>query len=407
MDNAVMAPGRERWLMVTLAGIQLTHTLDFMIMMPLGPQLTALFGITPAAFGLLVSAYTLAAGGSSLLASFFIDRFDRKHVLMVLYSGFALATLACAYAPSYAWLMLARVAAGMFGGVLFTLAQLIIAEVVPFERRGRAMGVLMSAFSLTTVAGVPVSLWLASAWQWHAPFVMLAGLSAALLLLAAVQLPALDGHLAAQGPPPGAKAVAKRWWQVLQAPNHRRAFAFTALNVGVGFTVIPYITIYLQSNVGVRTEQLPWMYLIGGVGTFFTSRQLGRWADARGKRWVYERLAALTALPLMALTTLPEVPFAVVVGVSTVFFVLVSGRMVPVMALVSAAAVPALRGTFMALNGAVQSLAMGLATFVGGYLIHTDAMGQVQGYWINGLVSSVVALAAIGVGRRMQHMESA
>ncbi|MGA1160976.1 MAG: MFS transporter, partial [Burkholderiaceae bacterium] len=78
MDNAVMAPGRERWLLVTLAGIQLTHTLDFMIMMPLGPQLTALFGITPAAFGLLVSAYTLAAGCSRLLASFFIDRFGRK-----------------------------------------------------------------------------------------------------------------------------------------------------------------------------------------------------------------------------------------------------------------------------------------------------------------------------------------
>ena len=405
MEQPALAPARERWLLLTLAGIQLTHTLDFMIMMPLGPQLTALFGITPAAFGLLVSAYTLAAGCSSLLASFFIDGFGRKRVLVMLYSGFAVSTLACAYAPSYAWLMLARVAAGMFGGVLFTLAQLIIAEVVPFQRRGRAMGVLMSAFSLTTVAGVPVSLWLASVWQWHAPFVMLAFLSAGLLALAAYQLPTLDGHLHQQGARGGARAVARRWWQVLQAPNHRRAFAFTALNVGVGFTVIPYITIYLQNNVGVRTEQLPWMYLVGGVITFFTSRQLGRWADAKGKRWVYERLALATAVPLMILTTLPTVPFALVVVVSAVFFVVVSGRLVPMMALVSSAAAPAQRGTFMTLNGAVQSLAMGVATFVGGNLIHITASGQVQGYWVNGLVGSLVALLAIWVGRRMQTVE--
>jgi predicted MFS family arabinose efflux permease len=405
MEQPVLPPARERWLLFTLAGIQLTHTLDFMIMMPLGPQFTALFGITPAAFGLLVSAYTLAAGCSSILASFFIDGFGRKRVLVVLYSGFAVSTLACAYAPSYGWLMLARVAAGMFGGVLFTLAQLIIAEVVPFQRRGRAMGVLMSAFSLTSVAGVPISLWLASVWQWHAPFVMLAVLSAGLLGLAAYQLPTLDGHLHKQDAQRGALAVAQRWWQVLQAPNHRRGFAFTALNVGVGFTVIPYITIYLQNNVGVRAEQLPWMYLVGGVITFFTSRQLGRWADAKGKRWVYERLALVTMVPLMTLTTLPVVPFALVVGVSAMFFVVVSGRLVPMMALVSSAAAPAQRGTFMALNGAVQSLAMGVATFIGGNLIHTTASGQVQGYWVNGLVGSLVALLAIWVGRRMQTME--
>eukprot|EP01034_Spumella_vulgaris_P035277 gene35277-43495_t len=108
---------RELWLLLTLAGIQFTHILDFMIMMPLGPQFTQLFGISDAQFGLLVSAYTLSAGVSGLLASTYIDRFGRKRLLLVLYALFGLATLACGVAPTYATLMVARVLAGTFGGV--------------------------------------------------------------------------------------------------------------------------------------------------------------------------------------------------------------------------------------------------------------------------------------------------
>ena len=64
-----LSPRRELWLLLTLAGVQLTHILDFMIMMPLGPQFTEIFQITDAQVGLLVSAYTLAAGVSGLAAS--------------------------------------------------------------------------------------------------------------------------------------------------------------------------------------------------------------------------------------------------------------------------------------------------------------------------------------------------
>ena len=52
--TASLSPRRELWLLLTLAGIQFTHILDFMIMMPLGPQFTRIFAITDAQFGLLV-----------------------------------------------------------------------------------------------------------------------------------------------------------------------------------------------------------------------------------------------------------------------------------------------------------------------------------------------------------------
>ncbi|MEY4258948.1 MAG: Purine efflux pump PbuE, partial [Pseudomonadota bacterium] len=183
MNPVHLTPRRERLLLWTLAGVQFTHILDFMIMMPLGPQFIALFGISNAEFGLLVSSYTLAAGASGLLATTYIDRFGRKRLLVTLYGLFGLATLACGLAPDYASLLAARVAAGVFGGVLSALTQTIVADAIPFERRGRAMGVVMTSFSVSTVAGVPLGLWLAAHWNWHVPFVGIAAMVAVLALL--------------------------------------------------------------------------------------------------------------------------------------------------------------------------------------------------------------------------------
>ena len=113
-----LTPRREHWLLLTLASIQFTSVLDFMIMMPLGPQLTQLFDISAGQFGFLVSAYTFAAGLSGLLAATYIDRFGRKRMMLTLYPLFGIAALACSLAPTYAWLMTARVASGFFWGCL-------------------------------------------------------------------------------------------------------------------------------------------------------------------------------------------------------------------------------------------------------------------------------------------------
>lgn len=385
-----LSPRRERWLLLTLAGIQFTHILDFMIMMPLGPQFTGLFGITDAQFGLLVSAYTLAAGASGLAASTYVDRFSRRRLLLVLYGLFGLATLACGLATGYGALMAARVAAGMFGGVLAALLQTIVADVIPFERRGRAMGVVMTSFSVSTVAGVPLGLWIAAHVSWHAPFIGIAALSGLLALFAARTLPPLDEHL----DHPQRPSVLAGIRMVLVDINHLKAFALTALMMFAGFTVIPYITIYMQANVGLRAADIPVVYLCGGAVTLFTARLFGRMTDRRGKVRTFRMLAVAATVPLLAVTLLPPAPLAVVLVVSTLMFTLVSGRMIPGMAIVTAAADPARRGTFMTLNSAVQSAAMGLAAFAGGLIIGRDAGGRVEHYVFAGLAGALASLLA-------------
>ncbi|MEY3613838.1 MAG: Purine efflux pump PbuE [Pseudomonadota bacterium] len=398
-----LTPRRERWLLFTLAGIQFTHILDFMIMMPLGPQFTALFGISNAQFGLLVSAYTLSAGFSGLMAATYIDRFSRKQLLLTMYSLFGLATLACALAPDYVWLMAARVAAGLFGGVLSALSQTIVADVIPFERRGRAMGVVMTSFSVSTVAGVPLGLFLAAHFNWHAPFVGIAALVGLLALGAWQTLPKLDAHLHH----PERVSVWRGIGQVLAESNHLKAFAVSGLMMFAAFTVIPYITIYLQSNAGMQAAQVPWIYLCGGVSTLLSARYFGRLTDRVGKVRMFQRLALAVTVPLMATTLSQGLPLWGLLAISTLFFTLMSGRMIPGMAMISSAVEPRLRGTFMTLNSSVQSASMGLAALVAGLIIGRDAQGQLTGYWMAGLLGVAASLLSVWMAGHLRLLGAA
>ena len=356
-----LTPQRERYLLLTLAGIQFSHILDFMIMMPLGPILIKAFGIGTHEFGLLVASYSFSAALSGLFAATFIDRFERKRLLLVMFGFFGLATLACGLAPGYATLLIARGLAGAFGGVMGAMVQTIVGDVIPFARRAKASGIVSTAFSLSTVAGVPLSLWLANHFQWRAPFILIAVLTVLFIIVGGRILPELHHHISAQ----------KRahpfveMFAVLRDPNHLSALLFSALLIFSGFTVIPYITIYAVGNVGISQHDIPFIYLAGGMATLFTARLIGHWADLRGKIKIYRWVAAGALLPLFVVTHIGASPLWLWLVCTTSFFVLVSGRMIPAMAVITSAAQPKLRGTFMSLNASVQSFAMGLATTPG------------------------------------------
>ena len=306
----VFAPPRvinERLFLLTLAGIQFTHILDFMIMMPLGPQLIRVMGLSTPEFGLLLSSYTFTAAASGLLAATYIDRFDRRKLLLSLYLLFILATLFCGLAPSYSILLVARALAGAFGGVLGAMVQTMVADVIPFERRGKAMGTVMTAFSLSTVAGVPLGLFLANhipALGWRAPFFFIVLLSGVFLCIAYRLLPNLTAHL--ERPLQG--NVFAQIYRVAKEPNHLRAFGFIALLMMAGFTVIPYIALYTTANVGMPESFIAVIYLCGGAATFFTSRMIGTLADRHGKIRLFRWLALASCVPLLITTHLVPVP---------------------------------------------------------------------------------------------------
>lgn len=392
---------RELFVLLSLAGIQFTHIVDFMIMMPLGPQLTALFDITLPEFGLLVSAYTVAAGISGLFATTFIDRFDRKRLLLALYACFALTTIACGLAPSFMWLMLARIASGFFGGVLSTMTQTIIGDVIPFARRGRATGIVMTSFSIATVAGVPAGLLFANLWGWHYAFFCIGVLCLGVAALAFYSLPTLDAHTA-HGKD---KHVLHAMGQVLGEPNQRMALLLSGTMMFAAFTIIPYITLYLQTNQVMAPDEIPLLYFCGGVITLFSARWVGGLTDRIGKRQTFQRAVLFSIIPMFAVTLLEPVPLPFVLLVTTLLFFAMNARMIPGMALLTSAANPKFRGTFMSLNGAVQSFSMGVAAWVGGLLLQREPGGHVTHYWLCAIVATCASLLAYQLAKRVSMHE--
>jgi predicted MFS family arabinose efflux permease len=390
---------QEKRLLYVLVGIQFANVVDFMIMMPLGPMLARQMGIAMNQFGVLVSAYTFAAAASGLLCALFIERFERKRLLLIVFVLFAAATLACAAAGSYEWLLFARALAGFFGGVLGAIVNTFVADNIPPTRRGQAMGMVGMAFSLSTVIGVPASLWLANhvEWlSWRAPFVALTlvalgfACAASQLLPRGAQVIQDDASQRAQ-----LAAALGRIRACLQDRNHVTAMLVGMAVILSSFMVIPYLTIYATKNVGLPESYLAVMYFLGGLCTLFTSRAIGRWADRAGKLKVFRIMALLAMVPVLITTHLGVTPTAVYLCVSTLFFIMVNGRVVVGQALGAGAASLQARGTYMSLSACTSQLALGIASFVGGHLISTDAAGVIIGFPILGYLSVCATLLAV------------
>lgn len=274
-----MGQGRERLALLVLTALQMSHLLDFMVLTPLGPQLMRVFGITPTQVGLFVTVYTLSAALASLLSAFVIDRFDRKRALLWVYGGFLLSALASALAPSYALLLLARVLAGAFGGLLTGIVLAIVSDVVPEARRGRALGMVMSAFALSSIVFLPLCLWLGSHYSWRGAYGAVLLLGALAGPLAAWLLPSVRSHMASHAAARRIGGLFGQARQVLCDANHRRALLLAGLLNASSFALVPYLSPYLVLNAGVGEAELSLVYFTGGIGSLLAVHLSGRLAD--------------------------------------------------------------------------------------------------------------------------------
>jgi MFS transporter, DHA1 family, inner membrane transport protein len=390
---------REMILLLILASVQFTSIVDFMVVMPLGPQLQRKMQIDNVQFGRIVASYTVAAGLAGLLASSIMDRFGRKSAFLTLYTGFLLGTLICGLSTGYYMLLGARVITGAFGGILGGMALAIIADVFPEERRGRATGILMSAFAVASVVGVPTGIYLGGKLGWHVPFLVLATLGLPVLIIAMRVLPSLREHLdhASHSHP---------WHQLVATfnhPNHLRAFALTAAVMVGSFSVIPYISLYLVSNVGVNeTRDLFWVFVTGGILSLVGAPLVGRLADRFGKVPVYRVVATISIGLMLVVTNLPRVPLAVAVGVVGTFMLSNAGRMVAALTMITGSVERRFRGGFMSANSAVQHLASGVGASIGSHMLVKAADGTQQHFSRVGLFGAAATALTLWLAGRVR-----
>jgi predicted MFS family arabinose efflux permease len=391
---------KEKILLFLLATINFTHILDFMIMMPLGNYLMPHFNISAQYFSWIVAAYPVTAFASGMVAAFYVDRFDRKKVLLFAYAGFIVGTISCGIAPSAFLLLFARVLTGLFGGLIGAQVLSIIGDTFPYEKRGRAMASVFMAFSIASVFGVPFSLYLARLSTWHAPFLLIGILGLLLLPFLIKYLPSVSGHINLEEPPAPIN-VREVFSSVFSNRSQTLALILSGSLMLGHFVVIPFINPYLEFNVGFTKEQTPMIYMAGGACALVSSQFIGRLADKYGKFKIFTICLLLSLLPIFFITNMPHISFYAVLAIFGFWFMFTTGRNIPAQAMISTVVNAEERGRFMSFNSSFQQLFTGAASIIAGLIVVRDEAGKIYRYnWV-GYLSIAIVFCCLFIGNML------
>jgi predicted MFS family arabinose efflux permease len=375
----------ERAVVFLIGAVQFVNILDFMMVMPLGPDFAAALGIPVSHLGFIGGAYTAAAAVSGLAGSFFLDRFDRRSALALAMLGLVLGTAAGGFATGMATLMAARIVAGAFGGPATSISLSIIADVIPPERRGKAMGAVMGAFAVASVLGVPLGLELSARGGWRLPFFAVAGLGLLINVGALFLLPPMRGHLANRTAPP-------RLLQLLSRGDVLLSYGMTWVAMMAGFILIPNLSAFVQNNLGYPRARLGLLYLSGGIASFATMRVIGPFVDKVGST----RVAAVATVVLAVVIYFGfahPTPVVPIVVFFVAFMVAMSSRNVAYNTLTSKVPGSGERARFMSIQSSVQHLASAIGAFLAARLLTERPDGSLEGMTRVALISIALMLA--------------
>ena len=388
---------KERIILYILASLNFTHILDFIIMMPLSNYLIPYFKITAMQFSILVASYSVSAFFSGLIIAMVIDKFDRKISLLIAFAGFLIGTIACGFAPTYGLLLTARIMAGLFGGIIGAQVLSIVADLFAYERRGRAMAVVMSAFAAASILGVPISLYLTNLFHfnWHIPFILIGSLGVLFVPLIIRYIPKMKGHIIKLE---NSKSPFEALINVFRVPVQRDALLFSGMLMMGHFLIIPFINPYIEFNKGFSKEIIPMIYLFGGMASLVGALLLGRFSDKVGKLPIFLWSVFFSLFMVLIITRMPNVHFSIVLCFFALWFVLGTSRAITAQAMISEVVKSEQRGSFMSVNGSVQQLGSGLAALAAGTIVITEKSGKIHNYnWV-GYLSIFVLLTSMILG---------
>jgi predicted MFS family arabinose efflux permease len=381
----------EIFVIAILSLLQFTVILDFMVLSPLSAILLEKLHITTKQFGLVVSAYAFSAGAAGLLTAGFADKFDRKKLLMFFYTGFIIGTIFCAIAPTYHLLLAARIITGIFGGVIGSVSFAIITDLFKMEVRGRVMGFVQMAFAASQVLGLPIGLLLATHYNWHAPFWMIAGAGIILGIVMATKLKPVDKHLHLNID----NNAFRHLFATLTRPDYAKAFFATTLLATGGFMLMPFGAAFSVNNLGITVKQLPIIYLVTGICSIIFGPLVGKLSDRIGKFKIFCLGSIVSITMVLIYCNLGTTPLWELIVRNVILFVGITSRMISSSALLTAVPDAKDRGAFMGLNASVQQVSGGIASIIAGLIVVQTSSGKLERYDTLGYVVVASMLLAI------------
>ena len=370
------------WLLVFAASSQI------MIITPILGQIGEELGIGESALGTLVSAYSIMVGIFAILAGPVSDKIGRRQILLLGTGVMTGALLMHHFVIGYYSFLAVRVGAGCAGGILSGAAVSYIGDYFPYNRRGWAIGWVMSGMAFGQIAGIPIGILLAGAYGFKVPFYLFAAAMAATFVLIWFRVPQPDVQRAA-GRLTVVSAVRNYRAMLAQSEIAAAAVAYFTMFLGVSFFVV-YLPYWLEQSLDASSTEIASLFLVGGIASVLTGPQAGKLSDRIGRK----RIIILSSVGLslvMLLTTVLVREFWAAYLLFFVLMVLVAMRLSPFSALLTALVSDERRGSLMSM-----AIALGQV----GFAVGAAAAGPLYsgfGYGSNTVLAAAAVLIMAGI----------
>lgn len=335
-----------------IACIQFVNIVDFMMVMPLGPDFVLHLSMASNQIGWVSGSYTLAAAIAGVLLSPHLDKWPRKRLILFSSFGLALTTLLTSLVWDLYSLMVMRLFAGIFGGLATSTSLAMVIDLVKAENRGKAIATVMSSFSIASIVGVPLGLELALRFQWNAPFIVIGILGFIVCYFSYLFLPTVQHNKQRDGAP------------TIKSLLSNRVIVYGYLMIATvmfaGFLIIPFITNYFVFNLHFPREEIGLVYLFGGIASLLTMQLSGRWIDVHGAI-PFSVIGTVIFGFVLLLGFYPHVPYLTAYAITIMFMVGMNMRGITNQIVLSKIPKPSIRAGYMSMQGAVQHISTTLA----------------------------------------------
>ncbi|MEV6287157.1 Cmx/CmrA family chloramphenicol efflux MFS transporter [Kribbella sp. NPDC051770] len=354
------------------------------------PELSTDLGVSIPSAGLLISAFAIGMLVGAPLLAVATLRWSRRTALLSFLAVFVLAHVAGALTPNYEILLVTRVVGAFVYAGFWAVASVTVVGLVPADRRGRAMSILVGGLTVATILGLPLGTVVGQHLGWRAAFWGVAAMSAVAMAGVVATVP---GGRAADSIP--------RMKDELRAMVNGKlwlAYGTTALSVGALLVIFSYLAPLLVEVTGLTDEWVPGVLALYGVGALVGITIGGRNADRRPFGTLVAGLVGVVVLSVVLAiwTAQPVVAVAAIALLGTAGFATNPAVNTRVFSLAGDA--PTLAA---AVNISAFNVGITVAPWVGGLALEAGAGYSVLG-WI-GAGFGVLALVTVGVavaGRR-------
>lgn len=398
MSSSLYPNISERAILLILGAVQFVNILDFMMVMPLGPDFATALHINDTDLGWIGGSYTAASAISGIICALFIDMFDRKTAFIASFAGLMFCTALGGFSWSFNSLLVCRIMAGAFGGPATSLAWSIVADIVEPARRGQAMGKIMGAFSLAAIFGVPFGLEVASLHNWSTPFFAISAMGVVMILITWKKMPSMRAHLAL-----GHEKISLRHLlQLVSRPINVMVYLYITIAMFASFMLIPNLSAYVQYNMHYPRKDLGMLYSIGGIVSFITVLGTGRLVD-RFSSFITSLISMIVFIVTLHITFIYPVKGMPVLMFFVIFMFAMGMRNVSSTTLATKIPTPQERAGFMSLFSCVQGIGMASGAFFSTRILSENADKSLNGMEHLAMVSVVLSLfvpALIGVVER-------